>query len=151
MPYDETVPLLVDHDDACEIGRVSKLFRVEWEDGPWIAAHATVTNPPDWLNRDTSASFGHWNVWRGNRTVGGVTAEVVVEGFLREVSVLSPSVKPAEPCAGVLSYRPSETAPPAMRSPEIAFVDPDLRAAQREAAERGCIVRYGIGQVLAVR
>jgi hypothetical protein len=50
-PNKDTIPLLIDHEDDREIGTVHSLFKMDWIDGPWICARATVTDPPEWLKR----------------------------------------------------------------------------------------------------
>ena len=52
LPDARGVPLGVDHDLSRVIGHVDKLFRFDWTDGLWIAAHATIEEPPPWLKRD---------------------------------------------------------------------------------------------------
>lgn len=109
LPGKRTVPLLVDHDDDHEVGTVHELFEFDWIDGPWIAARATVTDPPAWLKRgETKASFGSKPYDRREIDIRGTRADIVAKAFVEEVSVLSPSVKPAEPRAEVWSFRPVE-------------------------------------------
>jgi hypothetical protein len=141
LPGKSTVPLLVDHDDDREVGTVHELFELDWIDGPWIAARATVTDPPVWLKRgETKASFGSKTYDRREIDIRGTSADIVAKAFVEEVSVLSPSVKPAEPRAEVWSYRLAE---PAVRSPAVpdrAVVgdtyEDDYRPAMFEELER---------------
>ena len=65
--------------------------------------------------------------------------EIARRGIIREVSVLSPSVEPAEPLAKVLTLHPTEP----KTSTRVAAGDTLLAP--------GRIVRRGIGQVLGVR
>ena len=59
----QPTPLVVNHDMQRRVGVVDRLFQIDWNDGPWICASCTVTDPPDWLKRyDTKASFGSWDV-----------------------------------------------------------------------------------------
>jgi hypothetical protein len=99
----DTVPFIVDHER--EVGTVHELFRLDWTDGPWIAARATVTDPPGWLRRGAKASFEFTALHRRELSLPGVEAEVIASGLVTEVSVLSPATQPAEPCAEVVSYR----------------------------------------------
>jgi hypothetical protein len=65
-----------------------------------------------------------------------------------EVSVLAPSVEPAEPCAEVLSFRAIEAKP----SPAAVSSASDRTAGEVIYGRPGeKIVRYGIGEVLEVR
>ena len=105
MPGQTTAKLLVNHDAKREIGVVHHLWRWDWVDGPWVVAHATLTDPPSWLRRGIRASFGFGVVQRRELNIGGTQAEVIARGFVREVSVLSPGRDPAEPRAEVLGLR----------------------------------------------
>ncbi len=108
MPDHDTCPLIVDHNHEREVGVVTSLMRWDDETGPWLAALATVTDPPVWLKRDeTKASFG-FKPAGTSRDV--FDCEILRRGLVTEVSILSPSVKPAEPLAKVLSLRRSAAA-----------------------------------------
>jgi hypothetical protein len=142
LPGKTTVPLLVDHEDSREIGTVHELFRMDWIDGPWIVARATLTAPPSWLKRGARASFGFSAFQRRELNIRGTRADVIAGGIVTEVSVLSPSVKPAEPCAEVLSLRPTESPAAGADRPvagEVIHHPPGTK-----------LVRPGIGQVLRV-
>lgn len=147
LPTRDTVPLIVDHDDDREIGTVQKLHRWDWIDGPWIFASATVTAPPPWLKRGTRVSFGSKIVSRRDVSIREYNADVVALAFVEEVSVLSPSVQPREPCAEVLSIRPIEKKP---TSSPAAVTTTSNRAAAGEVLGGQRIFRRNIGQVLAV-
>ena len=101
----QPTPLVVDHDMEREVGVVHELFTMEWTDGPWICARATVEKPPGWLRTyQTKASFGSWRVHSTTHDDGWVR---VTRALVKEVSLLSPAVEPAEPLACVtLSSRP---------------------------------------------
>lgn len=62
---------------------------------------------------------------------------MIAHALVDEVSILSPSVKPAEPLAEVLSLKPTE----------------EPRPVAREIPHRsgGMLVRPGVGRILAVR
>lgn len=107
------VALLVNHEKHRQIGVVRALFELDWTDGKWVVADATVTDPPEWLKRGTPASYGRHNV-HANPTAEG--AERVTRAFVSEVSVLSPGVEPAEPLARVITFAPAEQpkAPPSL-------------------------------------
>ena len=106
LPTQTEIPLLVDHRMERQIGVVHELFEMDWVDGPWICARATVADAPAWLKRhETKASFGRWNI---HATEVG-EYERVTSAFVREDSLLSPAHEPNEPLACVLSIRPTET------------------------------------------
>ena len=92
-----TVPVLVDHDAEREIGYVEKIMRLEDTDGPWFFARAVVTDPPGWLKKGTPASFATPS---SSRSL--FSDDLVCTGFVNEISVLAPGVKPAEPLAKVV-------------------------------------------------
>ena len=108
LPAETSIPLIVDHDDSREIGAVHELFKMDWTDGPWICARATVNTPPSWLKRGSAASFCCKAPDLREINIRGTKAEVIAWAIAREVSVLSPSKRPAEPRAEVVSYRPAE-------------------------------------------
>jgi hypothetical protein len=110
LPGKTTAPLLIDHDR--EIGTVESMFLMDWVDGPWMCAKATVdAGAPTWLQRGARASFEYRSLDTREYNIRGTKADVVAKAMVSEVSVLSPSTKPAEPLAAVLSYRPAD--PPA--------------------------------------
>ena len=141
---------MIDHDDSQVIGRVHELVRLDWVDGPWVAARATVTAPPPmWLKPGTTkASFGSFPGSVSEWNIRGTRAEVSNSPIVLEVSVLGPATKPAEPLAEVLSIRPAEVS-----TRSQAVVRPDCRAAAGEVIIHGeqRIIRRGVGQVLGVR
>lgn len=101
LPIHETVPLLIDHDPGREIGRVRSLHVLDTAGGRWWCAVADVTAPPSWLRKGTGASISRWDTFSTDRW----GYDVVRGAFVKEVSVLSPGVKPAEPGAQVVMYR----------------------------------------------
>jgi hypothetical protein len=135
LPTTETVPLLVDHEDEREIGTVHRLTQIDWTDGPWIAASVTVDDPPAWLKRNGPASFGMSPYDKRDFQIREHRAEIVAAAFVNEVSVLSPTKKPAEPRARILTLSREE--PPAARE-EVFYGG-------------RTIIRPSIGQVLGVR
>jgi hypothetical protein len=46
LPGEDSAPLLVDHREGNVIGTVHALGTIEWSDGPWIYARATVDDAP---------------------------------------------------------------------------------------------------------
>lgn len=76
------VPLLVDHHDDRRIGTVTQIFRMDWTDGPWWAALATIDGtPPPWMRRyHTKCSFGLATTSRGSFT----DAELVMAALVSD-------------------------------------------------------------------
>ena len=145
LPGVSEVPLLVDHDNNHRIGTVHELARIEWIDGPWIAARASLSDPPAWLRQyQTKASFGHKNYNRRTYTEG----ELIAGAFIDEVSVLSPSVQPREPLAQVLLLQRTT---PAARQPGSSAVGSDRLAADEVSYGRPVLRRLNVGRVIRVR
>jgi hypothetical protein len=160
LPPKASAPLLIDHDTERQIGFVSELTRVDWTSGPWLAGLATITDAPGWLKQGTRASFEYKPIqrtdWRG--------CDILRHGFVTEISVLSPSVKPAEPLAQVLTFGPLNVPPKAATSAvgRVAHARPaaddveaqvarQLAQAWQSEAPPGIIRRPGVGRVLAIR
>jgi len=145
-PGRDSVPLLVNHDDDREVGVVDELFQVDWTDGPWICARATVTDPPAWLKQGVRASFRVSTYQRRGPDFG--PAERVVGAIVGEVSVLSPGVDPAEPLAEVLMFREAEAKP----SRSVAAVGSAAAIGDRVFyGKPGDVIRRPCGKVLAIR
>jgi hypothetical protein len=132
LPGKSSAPLIVDHDDNLEIGTVTDLWRLDWIDGPWIAATATLHEPPEsWLKRGTRVSFGSKPYGRRAATFTSPEGQVVTDSFIEEVSVLL-AMTPAEPLAEVILVK---------REDSLAAA----RASNRSAAGE---VIYGDGSVI---
>jgi hypothetical protein len=135
LPNKTSVPLLVDHDEEREIGVVHRFGMIDWNDGPWIYASATVDDPPSWLERRAPASFCHHPYDRREVTIRDRSAEVVYATFVDEVSVLSRANTPAEPRAHAWVFdEPTKPSPV-----EVIHHPPG-----------GVLVRRNLGKVLAV-
>lgn len=104
-----SAPLIVDHDDNQEIGTVTDLWRLNWIDGPWIAATATLHKEEPWLKRGARVSYSAKPYGHRSAYWGRPEDQVITHAFLMEVSVLIART-PAEPLAEVLSV--SEVADP---------------------------------------
>jgi hypothetical protein len=128
FPGRKDVPLLVNHDPDREIGRVHQL--VEWDDigGPWLVARANITDAPEWLKKDTGASFG-FKAPNESSFIDGW----VYSGYVTEVTVCSPSHKPIEPGAKVVLLE--RKAPPAAK-PKSRPVVAQTETAARKAAPK---------------
>jgi hypothetical protein len=108
--------VLIDHDDSKVVGRVRQLLRhpdTPW--GLWLAALCDIDVPPLWLKRGTACSFGFAPLNR--QEYAGW--QIVRRGLVNEISLLSPSVQPAEPLAQVLTFSSREV-PPKANPGEVA-------------------------------
>lgn len=90
-------PVCIDHDDDQEVGRIVDLLRFDDAHGRWHWAKCEIDRPPEWLRRGTKASICFSALQRGEAANRGIVRRAIV----REVSILSPGVKPAEPFAEV--------------------------------------------------
>ena len=135
-------PLVVDHDMSRTIGTVNELTRMDFVDGPWIVARGVVDDPlPSWVRTyRTKASFGSWRVHATTHADGW---ERVTKAIVKEVSLLSPALEPAEPLAQVVLVQRSTSTPTnrasAMPADGVIHTPP------------GATLRRPGGQVLGVR
>ena len=133
-------PLVVDHNYDREIGRVHSLFQVDWMDGPWICARATLTAPPVWPKRGTGASFESISLQRNDWDIHGVKADVIAHAIVKEVSALS-TKRPAEPRAEVLTCYRTEPVPGS----------PELQPGDQVIYGNGQLIRRYFPAVITVR
>jgi hypothetical protein len=92
------VPVVIDHDDANVVGHVKEFATFPDSNGwSWIFASCDVTEPPAWLRRNGGVSLSY----RVLRDQDMGTWQRVLRALVDEVSLLSPSVQPAEPLARV--------------------------------------------------
>jgi len=147
LPSKTSVPLVCDHDMNRMVGEVTDIHVWPWVDGSgsgrWLVAECTVTDPPSWLRRGTGASWcyrklNEYETWREHKW------SVVTSALIDEVTVCSPTHKPMEPGASVLTFERSSR--PAAAPPAAAG-----RAAEGEVIYGGQIIRRNIGQILRVR
>jgi len=125
-----SVPLLIDHDPQQQVGQVHEVTEFRDADGLWHAATATVDDPPEWLKRGSACSIGFITLSQTQHH--GCLR--VLDAALKEVSLVSPTHRPLEPLARVLT----------------------LGIAHREPAEEtigtaGVTIRRNLGTLLAVR
>jgi hypothetical protein len=162
LTLEREIPVVVDHDLDQRIGVVRWIDELPDTDGSWYAALTEITHPPPWLKRGTRVSFcsrpfqrSEYNGW-----------QIVRRAILEELSVLSPGVRPVEPCAQVLRLERSNGAPRSSSSRlapgavvlhnySDAEVEAMIAAADRRRAQPGrgpdVLVRRNVGQVLGVR
>ena len=100
-------PVLVDHDDNQPVGLVRELAEWPDTDGVWVWARCTIDRPPSWLAKGTRASVAYASLARG----GMGDWSWVHRGLVTELSILSPSVEPAEPRARVVLLERSTATP----------------------------------------
>jgi hypothetical protein len=141
VPSRDTVPLRVDHDEDSAIGTVHQLSYLDWVDGPWIYALATIDDPPKWLQRGTKASVG-MKAPRVRAATFDAHENVVSWAIVDEISVLSPGVEPREPRAQVLSLSRTES-PAAVTTSGRAVAGEVILGNER-------IIRRNVGTILAV-
>jgi hypothetical protein len=145
LPYLQTVPLLVDHDEDQEIGYIHDIIRLSEADGPWLLGRAVITAAPSWLKSGTPASLCS-KILDHSRFHEPLAPslrahDLVYSAIVTEMSILSPGVKPAEPLAKVVLLQRSTATPEPHPSPGDVVIYGD-----------GTIIRRrGIGQVLGVR
>ena len=100
------IPVVIDHanprEEANVIGRVVELYIAPDMNGgvvrDWYFASAELDRPPAWLKRNSAVSWSH--IPLRTQDVNGTTR--LLRGVITEVSVLSPSVQPAESMARVV-------------------------------------------------
>jgi hypothetical protein len=115
-PGQSSIPLLADHDPACELGRIRSWFALRWLDGEWIAATAELHSPPPpFLQRGARASYRCRPLWRYAVLPGRPEGQVVGDALLEEVTVVTSLFEPCEPLAEVLSVREVASAQPLVR------------------------------------
>ena len=102
---DGEIPVVIDHADEREeanvIGRVRELSVFPDVTGgivrDWYFASVELSAPPSWIRRGCGVSWSH--IPLATQDVNGTTR--LLRGVITEVSVLSPSVEPAESMARV--------------------------------------------------
>ncbi len=96
--------VLVNHDERRPIGRVVALEEWPEAEGVWVFARCELTETPEWLRggayNGTGASMAWIDLGTSQELPGGWRR--FNRGMVTEVSVLSPSVKPAETRAKVV-------------------------------------------------
>ena len=111
-PSQTSVPLLADHDPGREIGTVHELFPMEWPNGWWYMARATLApNAPSWVAPGQPCSLGMRVLRRRSYPSFGIDKKVVASALVDEISILSPGTEAAEPGAHVLCVREEQPAP----------------------------------------
>jgi hypothetical protein len=104
LPGRLPIPVVIDHDTSRQVGHVDSLFEMDWIDGAWICARATLDNAPGWLKPFTTrASFGRFDVSE---------SEPVTRAFVKEVTLCCES-EPLEPRAELVSLKRTKAMPAA--------------------------------------
>jgi hypothetical protein len=108
------IPVWVNHDEERVIGRVRELSRIDEPTlGWWHAAMVELHDPPEWANSKTPVSLSTKPLHMSESTAYG--RELAHSALVVELSLLSPSKRPAEPGARMLSLR--EVADPWLAPP----------------------------------
>jgi hypothetical protein len=148
---DRPAPVLVDHDVSRPIGFVRELSDFADTDGEWLCALVTITDPPTWLKNGTAASIATKAFERRNWG----PLKRIVRGWVTEVSVLSPGVRPAEPRAKVMGLR---EVPPTTTPAAAAAASKSASGAAGTGSRGGevilgggLIVRRNVGRGTAIR
>lgn len=114
-------PVLVDHDAERVVGHVTA-FKVIDEViparggcvvAPWHVAFVDIDKPPSWLKRGGGVSWA-WNLsheWEPPE----VSTTVLMRGLIREVTLVSPAMEPAEPLAQVCWVDDKKPSSPALK------------------------------------
>lgn len=166
-PWVESVPVLVDHDEARRIGTVERLdIFDDASTGLWLTASCTLyPDAPAWIRKGTGASFGHKLTYRSSFVDGWLHG-----GYVEEVTVCREQV-PREPLARVgLIYDEPEAkrAPRQYRSEDeelwdrverlgepieqvIADLQGRFQQRKRGRSRRGTLVRTFPNAILGVR
>lgn len=111
--------VFVNHDRDRPVGTVVELVEMADGEGEWLTARCSITAAPEWLRKGTAASIAYASTSR--QQVAGW--ERILKGLVTEISILSPSVKPAQPMARVVLLR---------EAPEPVPCDHDLIPRARE-------------------
>lgn len=129
--WQKDVPLLVDHDEARQIGRVRELYTFKDTSGDWLTVSVELDpDAPGWVRKGTPASFKSALL-----NESSFVENYIYGAYVQEVSLLL-NERPAEPAARVLLLYESE--------PEATVIEPVLVQApaprvssrdQRELAE----------------
>ena len=111
VKLDEPTPVVIDHDLDRQVGTVREI--AVWDDvvtgtlvAPWYFASCDITDPPGWLKRGGGVSWSHKHLH--SMEIAGTT--MLRKALIMEISILSPSTKPAEPLARVALVRESPAA-----------------------------------------
>ena len=162
----EAVPVVVDHDEDRVIGTVVEFYPAEdAAGGRWLWARCDVTAPPAWLKRDGGCSLSY--ITFREQAMDGWSR--ILDARVKEVSLLSPSVRPAEARARVawIGEEGSASTSGAKRTgssvadlaPATGETLPSETDLEREVIEAriarrerdGILVRRGVGTILQVR
>lgn len=107
---EEPIPVVIDHDPERQVGTVREIFiapDVSYGGvvADWYHASVELTDAPGWLKRNGGVSWSY-GALRTRETLPPEVGEstVLARGFIHEVSILTPSTKPAEPLACVVWF-----------------------------------------------
>ena len=140
----EPTPVVIDHDDEHVVGHVTNVWVSDDVDygtrvRKWHFAACELNERPGWLKRGCGVSWSYHAL--ASYTAWDTSTSVLTSCILREVSLLSPSLSPAEPLARVCLVKES----PVTRRHQ---------AQPKSTATYGCgqlLIRPNIGTVLGIR
>jgi hypothetical protein len=115
LKFSEPTPVVIDHDDERVVGHVEVAWVAEDVDygtrvRKWHFASCELNEKPSWLERGGGVSWSYHPLH--DYTAWGTDTKVLTSCVLREISLLSPGVRPAEPLARVCLVRPVEPPKP---------------------------------------
>jgi len=134
LPGRTSVPLVVNHDLAKRVGTVHELVRLDLSDGWWVVARGTVDAPPEWLRRDTGASFCSRKLRAYE--INGWTH--VSHALVDEVTTVGPGFRAVDPYAKVMFLDRVDEA-----SPEVT-----RRATRAAPTTGGQVIHHPPGAML---
>lgn len=139
--------VVVDHDPNRPVGEVLDVFTMDWPepvpDARWLFARARIDHPPAWLERGSGASISFIPTFV--REAFGW--EVVREGWLKEVTLCSPTHIPVEELARVVTLREER----ASDSRHSSAVGPSEAAADEYLPATGGVIRRVFETTITIR
>jgi hypothetical protein len=116
-PPSKHIPVWIDHDESRVVGRVRELSRSDEPMlGWWHIALVELHDPPEWANASTPVSLSTKPLYMSASTAYG--RELAHEALVVELSLVSPSQRPAEPLARMLTLHeavdPWDAPPPTL-------------------------------------
>ena len=98
---DEATPVVIDHDMDRQVGTVREIYIAPSVDAghvpEWFYASCDFEGPPGWLRAGGGVSWSH--IPLRTQDVNGTTR--LLRGVIKEISILTPSTRPAEGLAQV--------------------------------------------------
>ena len=135
---DEPTPVVINHDMDRQVGTVREIYTAPSVDGghvrDWFYASCEITDPPGWLKVNGGVSWSYRTLQR--QDVNGT--ERLLRALIDEISILTPSTRPAEPLARGCSSSPQ---PRRRRSRPPIAPSPARSSTTRPARSSGATTR----------